>query len=106
MAYEARLLRQLKKLVENESRELKRIQRVAFILGVIGWLTVFAAFLEASKPNWPLWVIATCASVGGICIGLSIMLKTAHRQWPVVRRFLNIEAIKDAEVEASTIDAL
>lgn len=97
MNQETRALRSLRKLIANEDKELARSRMWGHGLAIVGWVGVFASILESLEPHWPLWIITCTGSVGGLCAGVSIMLKVSLFQWPVIRRFLNVEAIESAQ---------
>jgi hypothetical protein len=99
MAYETKLIRRLRNFQANENRELGRMKTVASVLAVTGWLGMIAACLEAIEPHWPLWGIVLSGIVGGFCAASSIMLNASQRQWRVIVRFLNIEAIERASLD-------
>lgn len=96
---ERKVVASLIALIEQEEKQLWKIRLLAWSLSVSGGLLIglflIPATIEKSHAGWFLGV----GFVAGIFIGLSVYFFSSLAQWPIVRRFLNISAIKSAHRE-------
>ena len=93
----AKLIRALARTLGNEASHLRRYYWLAKACGVLGafvfGLTLFSALrVGESSGNW----FAGLGTVGGLLIGLAIYFGSSVQQWPVIREFINVQAVQDA----------
>lgn len=96
---ERKVVASLFALIEQEERQLLKIRFLAWSLSISGGLLVGFFFIPAIKEKSQAGWFMGVGLVAGILIGLSVYFFSSLAQWPVVRRFLNIPAIKDAHSE-------
>jgi hypothetical protein len=98
--YEAKLVRALERALTNERSHLRTYYWLGKGAAFAGGLLVGIALITALKgrESSVAWLVGL-AAVGGTLIGLSIYFGSSVRQWPVVKRFLNAEAVHAAARE-------
>lgn len=80
----------------DENKQLSRIGFLARACGGFGGLLVALSFIQAFQTDENAVWFVSFGLAGGIFIELSIYFYSSVAQWPVVRRFLNTQAIKNA----------
>src|SRR5712664_1099894 len=95
--YEAKVTRALDRALADESRHLRKYywlgKGAGFGGGALVGIALFTAFRDGSTSI--RWLVAIGA-LGGLLLGLSIYFSSSVRQWPVLRRFLNAQAVQEA----------
>lgn len=98
-ARERRLVRSMAGFIENEPQKLARLRVYYKITAVVSWLMLMFTFLVLFQAGSTFgWVIGL-GFAAGATLGANIYFHNAIIQWPVLRRFLNVEAIKEAARE-------
>jgi hypothetical protein len=96
---ERKVIASLVSLIDKEDRQILKIRLLAWSLSLIGGMLVGIFLIPAiDQKNEAGWFMGV-GLVAGILIGLSIYFFSSLVQWPVVRRFLNVSAIKSAHNE-------
>jgi len=85
----------LSRALADEDAHLRKYSRLTNIVVFSGAVLIVIAAMLAQNGFSVVWVIAASAA-GGILIGLSIFFSSAVRQWPVVRRFIDVKAVQEA----------
>ncbi|KQC12623.1 MAG: hypothetical protein APR63_10525 [Desulfuromonas sp. SDB] len=83
-------------LAENEKSQLKKMKISKNISLIMGWIILLAAFsLSFLKLNFiSPWIYSVAAAFGGVFIGLGVCFGNSLDTWPVLRKFLNLEKLK------------
>jgi len=92
----AKCINNLTTILANEDRELRRINRYSWVCSILGFALATFAVLGMLNDTTPSYLVGIPALLGGLTIGLAIYFENSLTQWPVIKEFLNIEAIKDA----------
>ena len=91
---ERRLLRDLVRMFDNEPARMALIRRLAWAFLMVGAIAMTVGLWAANgaRPDafWP----TVLAIFGGYAAGLSNFFFTSIRQWPIVRRYLDVERIR------------
>jgi uncharacterized membrane protein len=95
-----RVLRDLARLVDNETTRLRTIRRLALALWLTGIVAVACALLFMRAPDSLTQWLAILGMIGGFLAGIASFYSTSLRQWPVLRRYLDVERIR-ADYESS-----
>lgn len=95
--YRRKVIQGLAKAIDDEASHLRLYYRLGRGCGVLGGLlfglALFSSLrLDASGGTW----LVALGALGGLLIGLSVHLGTSVQQWPVIREFVNVQAIQDA----------
>jgi hypothetical protein len=70
------------------------LERSWWLLGGLSFgLALFSALRDGAKAS--AWLVAL-GGTGGLLFGLAIFFGTSVRQRPIIREFLNVEAIREA----------
>lgn len=84
--------------LENETAYLRRRRLLTYISGlgggIVAGLSFGAATTHFSGTVVP-WLVAFGA-IGGLGVGLSLCFEAQWKQWPILRRFINEQAVKEA----------
>lgn len=93
----AKLIKALARALGNEASHLRRYYWLARACGVLGGLIFSLALFSALRVGEPsgIW-FAALGTTGGLLIGLAIYCGSSVQQWPVIREFINIQAVQDA----------
>ena len=96
-AYQTKVIRALDRVLADESRHLRKYYWLGKGAGFGGGVLVGIAFFTAFRDSGSSvrWLVAVGA-VGGLLLGLSIYFSSSVKQWPVLRRFLNAQAVQEA----------
>lgn len=76
---------------EETERKQKLMRRVIYGLGYLGLLVAF--ILSMNDVTHP-FTAAFLAGVSGSVIGFALFLQFAQKQWPITRKYINMESIK------------
>ncbi len=92
----AKYIEMLVKILENESVEIAKIKRYRTACWVATMLLVFCAmFFSRIGAIDTFWVVII-ASLGGIAAGIGVYFDSALKQWPVIKEFLDKDALYNA----------
>ena len=92
--YRAKVIRQFAELLESEESALKKTYRYRSLSQVCGWVFMAIALIAAfGNEPWPILTLAT-AFLGGIAVGFTIYFETTLKNWPIIKEFINNEAIQ------------
>ena|SRR5688572_19008761 len=93
----AKLIKALARALGNETSHLRRYYWLARACGVAGGLIFGLALFSALRVGEPsgIW-FAALGTAGGLLIGLAIYFGSSVQQWPVIREFINVQAVRDA----------
>jgi len=91
--YSQKTIRELAKLVRNETTYIARTKTVRHILTAIGWVGIIVSFLESLEPHIPVWAISVIGIFGGLSLGLAIFFEAFLKQWPTLKAYIDRESI-------------
>jgi sulfite exporter TauE/SafE len=93
----AKMVRALAKVLTNEKARLRKYYWLGKALGVLGGFTCGLALFAALRLSDAIasWLVVTSA-IGGLFAGLAIYFGNSVRQWPVLRPFINEQAVQEA----------
>ena len=95
--FRAKVLRGLARALADERSHLLKYGRWGTWTAFAGSVLVVVALLFAfDRHGFSAILFVALGAVGGILMGLSIYFSSAVKQWPVVRRFLDVQAVKEA----------
>jgi hypothetical protein len=95
--FQAKVLRGLARALADERAHLLKFGRWGNWTSLAGSVLVAVALLYAfDRHGFSGVLFVVMGAVGGVLMGLSIYFSSAVRQWPVVRRFLDVQAVKEA----------
>ena len=92
-----KIVRALARAVDDEQRHLLKYRRLGTGFAVVGgaWLTLAILAALGSPETDAIWLALSCAA-GGLLVGLAVFFLSSVEQWPVIREFLNVEAVREA----------
>ena len=97
ITYRTKVIRELVRALDNESRYLRKYSVLGKSLGAMG--AVLFGFLMMSalrlKDQNLLWFLCL-GTTAGILIGISMYFGTAVKQWPVVKEFMDANKLREA----------
>jgi uncharacterized protein YacL len=95
--YRAKVIKELVRGLENESRYLRKYSLLGKSLGTIGGLLFGLLLMSALRLNDQnlLWFLCL-GTTSGILIGLSVYFGTSVKQWPVVKEFIEANKLQEA----------
>jgi len=100
--YEKKVLRDVLEQVKNPDDTMQpqiKIRKVIFGLSYTGLIiSFFLALNELSHP----FISAFIAAVAGLGIGIGILLKFIHNQWPITKRHIDLESVEKRLNELET----
>jgi len=92
--YERKVLLEVVKQMkdpEETARKQNSMRRVILTLGSIGLLAAFMMALnEATHP----FVSAFMAAAAGCAIGLATFLQFVQKQWPITRKYIDMDGVR------------
>jgi len=95
--YRAKMVRALAQALDGEAAHLRKYywlgKGAAFSGGILVGIALFASF-QGGRPS-VVWLVAA-GTLGGLLIGLSIYFNSSVKQWPVLKRFINVQAVQEA----------
>jgi hypothetical protein len=95
--FRAKVLRGLARALADERSHLLKYERWGTWMAYAGSVLVVIALLFAfNRHSSSAILFVALGVVGGILMGLSIYFSSAVKQWPVLRRFLDAQAVKEA----------
>ncbi len=92
---ERQVIAALAALIEREEKQLSKLRLIAWALSMAGGLLLGFSLIPAIQSQDGGWFLGFGA-VAGVLIGVSVLYFSSVAQWPVVKRFMNAEAVKDA----------
>jgi hypothetical protein len=93
--FHSQVLRGLSRALADENAHVRRYSRLATILSYAGAvLIVVPLFFNYSDLASAGYI--GLSAVGGFLAGLSVFFSSSIRQWPVVRRFIDAQAVREA----------
>lgn len=96
-SYVVKVTKALSRALSHETTHIRKYywagKVAAFFGGLMVGIAFFVAFGDARSST--LWLIGVSA-LGGLLIGLSIYFSSSVKQWPVLKRFLNAQAVHEA----------
>jgi len=92
--YEKKLLRDVVEQLKNPDETAKKGRRLQRTIALLGNLGLLAAFVLALTESLPSFASALLAGASGCAIGFAIFLQSAHRQWPVTRKHIDIASVR------------
>lgn len=97
IAYRTKVIQELVRGLDNDSRYLRKYSLIGKALSVIGG--VLFGFLVISalrlKDQNLLWFLCL-GTTAGILIGLSVYFGTSVKQWPLIKEFMDINKLQEA----------
>jgi drug/metabolite transporter (DMT)-like permease len=98
-AFRNKLVKALKKEIDREDTHSRYIF-LSRVIGISGCLLIFFAFYSDNlRSDTPSWLILIIGIFGGTALGLSTYFYNAGKQWPVILEFLNIDAVRNAQID-------
>lgn len=89
----------LERLLTSEGPSLKRRRLASWLLGVALWLTLSATlFVCFSDPLVPRGLLII-PFLAGLCCALRMYVATITRQWPILKQFIDREAVEQRAAE-------
>lgn len=83
--------------LDNEEPYLRKYRLIGKVCGLLGGfilsLTILATLQSCNSTN--IWVIVI-AAISGLLIGLSAYFNVSAMQWPIIKEFINTQAIREA----------
>jgi hypothetical protein len=92
--FERRLLRDLVRTFDNEPARMALIRRLAWTLLTVGAIAMAVGLWAMDATGSNAFWLTVLAIVGGYVAGVSNFFFTSIRQWPIVRRYLDVERIR------------
>jgi Na+/proline symporter len=92
--YEKKILLDVVKQMKNPEdteRSQSLIRRTIFAISYIGLL---AAFIMALNKMGHPFISALLAAASGCATGFAIFMQFAQKQWPVTRKYINMERVQ------------
>jgi hypothetical protein len=91
------MVRALAKVLTNEQAHLRKYYWLGKALGFLGGLACGVALFAALRRGDSVasWLVVM-SGVGGVFAGLAVYFNSSVRQWPVLRQFINEQAIQEA----------
>lgn len=89
----------LKKEIEPNDNHVASSRHLVSILAIIGWAGVTVSIFESLEPHIPLYMISLCGIVGGASLAVATWLNQVKLQWPIIKKLLNHDTIKEAAKE-------
>lgn len=95
--YRTKVVRALSRTLSNETTHIRRYYWLAKACGVLGGLIFGLALFSSLKVGETsgIWFVVL-GSLGGLLIGLAIYFGSSVQQWPVLREFINAQAVQEA----------
>jgi hypothetical protein len=92
-----KILRMLVQALEDEQRYLRKYRRLGACFGVVGgaWLVLAILAGFGSSETDTIWLVLSGAAAG-LLVGLAVFFNSSVEQWPVIREFLNVDAVRKA----------
>jgi len=92
-AHEKRLLRNLVRFLDHESARLARNRAFGWA-GWFGGVICIGVAASMQDPAGSGFFWALLAGVGGVVTGLSIVFRSTARNWPILRRYFDVERLR------------
>ena len=92
-AYEKRLLRNVLRFIDHQPARLARNRILGWVLAIVGLSCFLAATSIGDVVGDPFWV-AVIAAAGGFVAGLSVVLRASARNWPILRRYFDVDRLR------------
>ena len=94
---EEKIIRNLVHFANNEAVGLNKLRILKRISTLSGWTVLLVAFTLAFQQSKHLapWIYTIAAAFGGALIGLAIWYENTLLTWPTLRRFLDLEKLKN-----------
>jgi len=93
---ERKIIVGLNRLVTDEAVELDRTRRRRSRCYVIGFLLIALSVGISITAIWPAWVTTFIGALGGLGVGLGVLYDNSINQWPILKRFIDHEALAAA----------
>jgi hypothetical protein len=93
---ERRIVVSLNRLVNDEKAELAKTRRRRSRCYLIGFVLVALSIGISIETLWPCWVTSGFAALGGLGVGLGVLYDNSINQWPILKRFIDHEALAAA----------
>ena len=83
--------------LDNEDSYLRKYRLIGKVLGVLGgfFLGLTVVVTLQSCNSIIIWFIVI-SSISGLSIGLSTYFNSCAKQWPIIKEFIDIQAIREA----------
>ncbi|MGI9302313.1 MAG: hypothetical protein ACR2RB_06345 [Gammaproteobacteria bacterium] len=82
--------------IENEKKQLSKARALAYGLSIVGGVLFGVSLVPAIQAEGHIGWFLGIGIVAGVLIGVSVHFYASLVQWPILRRFLDIEAIRKA----------
>ena len=92
--FERRLLRDLLRMLDEGPKRLALVQRLAWTLLTAGVFVMAVSLWSLAATDSDTFWLTALAIAGGYIAGLSNFFFASLRQWPIVRRYLDVERIR------------
>jgi hypothetical protein len=83
-------------LLADEERELSKFRRLGTRCQWAGAIFIAAALFASFQQSWVVIMFIAIGVIGGFLGGLSLLYASFLEQWPVIKPFLNREAVEEA----------
>ena len=94
-AYEKKVLRDVVEQFDNPTETLRKqsaMRRLIMGLGTVGlFLGFFVGINELLHP----FVVGIICAVSGVSVGFGVFLQFAQKQWPVTKRHVNLQSVRE-----------
>jgi len=97
---ERRMLRELLRMLDDEAGRVRRLRAVAWTLLAAGAFAVACGVFAIAATDSGMFWTAVLVSMGGFLAGMASFHFVSLRQWPLLRRYLDVDRIR-ADVERS-----
>jgi len=92
--FEKRILRDVVEQMQDVDKTLRMQTRMRWIVLITGMAgMVLAFFLTLNKLIHPFPIVCL-AGLSGVAIGFGVFLDFAHKQWPVTRRHIDMDSVR------------
>lgn len=89
------------RLIEDEDRTIRRYQRRYWILSLLGGIAIGLGIVPVARAGSDMFWLFVLAALGGLMCGWGALYWSSCKQWPLLRPYLNVKAIRDDKNEES-----
>lgn len=93
----AKIIKGLVKALDDEESYMRKYRLIGKVCGLSGGFILGITLLASIQTNTStnIWAVVISA-ISGLLIGLSAYFNSSAMQWPIIREFTDIKAIREA----------
>lgn len=91
--FELKILRNIAKLLSNESRQLRMLGAIRNTCYVVSWVSIAILVLSIAGYGISGVLVVVGAAVAGALAGIAAYASVPLRQWPIMKPHVNQESI-------------